>query len=67
MPQRKPGRRPIGEGPGRTVAVRLPNDWYETLDAEARRRFVTMADLIREALRAAYFSPENGKVITTIG
>ena len=49
---RKRGRRPVGDGPGEMVAVRMDETLLSELTARAKREHVSRSEAIRAAVRA---------------
>lgn len=49
---RKRGRRPIGDGPGSVVPVRMDAALLEALSERAEREHVSRSEAIRSAVRA---------------
>jgi hypothetical protein len=49
---RKRGRRPLGDGPGEMVAVRMDETLLSQLTARAEREHVSRSEAIRAAVRA---------------
>ncbi len=49
---RRRGRKPVGDGPGRVVPVRLDDSILAALDARAAHEHVTRSGVIRAAIRA---------------
>lgn len=49
---RKRGRKPVGDGPGRVVPVRLDDSLLATVDARAEHDHISRSELIRAAIRA---------------
>ncbi len=49
---RRRGRKPVGDGPGRVVPVRLDDSLLAALDARAEHEHVIRSEAIRAALRA---------------
>ena len=49
---RKRGRRPVGEGPGQVVAVRMDEVVLAQLAARAEREHVSRSEVIRAAVKA---------------
>ncbi len=49
---RKRGRRPVGDGPGRVVPVRLDDTILSALDARAEHDHTSRSETIRAAIRA---------------
>ena len=52
---RKPGRKPVGDGPAETIAITLPSELKRQLQDEAARQDRSAAAVVRQALRL-YFS-----------
>jgi hypothetical protein len=46
------GRKPVGDGPGRVVPVRLDDSILAALDARAEHEHVSRSEAIRAAIRA---------------
>ncbi|MDQ3358910.1 MAG: ribbon-helix-helix domain-containing protein [Actinomycetota bacterium] len=49
---RKRGRKPVGDGPGRVVPVRLDDTILSALDARAEHDHTSRSEAIRAAIRA---------------
>jgi len=49
---RKRGRRPVGDGPGEVVAVRMDETLLSELTARAEREHVARSEAIRAAVKA---------------
>ncbi len=49
---RRRGRKPVGDGPGRVVPVRLDDAILAALDARAEHEHVSRSEAIRAAIRA---------------
>jgi hypothetical protein len=49
---RKRGRRPVGNGPGKVVTVRLDSGLRQAVEARAVRDHKNDSEVIRDALRA---------------
>jgi hypothetical protein len=49
---RKRGRRPVGDGPGEVVAVRMDETLLSELTARAKREHVSRSEAIRAAVKA---------------
>jgi hypothetical protein len=45
-----------------TIKTRVPDEWKQALDAQAKDRFLTLSDIVREAFRE-YFQrhPQQSK------
>lgn len=49
---RKRGRRPVGEGPGEVIPVRMDASLLQALSARAEHDHLSRSEVIREAVRA---------------
>ena len=49
---RRRGRRPVGDGPGQVIPVRLDKNLVAALGERAERDHVTRSAVIREAIRS---------------
>jgi predicted HicB family RNase H-like nuclease len=57
---RKRGRRPVGEGPGKMIAVRMDEALLAQLSARAERDHISRSEAIRAAVKAWIDAPSCG-------